>query len=99
MKLLAMIEIQSISGGYATMSGPFSIGVNGASFQPGAYIEVTGKSVNKLNNFVAYADRVIDTATNEVLYDGSQSSFCFMGNTFNVIPVAGGHRYAFAGIC
>ncbi len=62
-------------------------------------ITVTDQSTFQMNGFKALANCVIDLATNTVLYDGTQDSFCFKGTQYNVTSVPGGHSYTPANKC
>lgn len=99
MKIITNTQLSQISGGLASLSGGFGMGPDGMTFQPGFSITVTHDSANVMRNFAVYADCVIDLASNQVLFDGTQSSFCFNGSTFTVSSVEGGHRYTYTGYC
>lgn len=99
MKNLNYIQAKNVSGAVAVMSGGFSFGPGGMTCQNGFYIMVTDNSANVFGNFAAYPNKVINLATNDVLFDGTQNSFCINSNSFSVEPVSGGHKYKYAGKC
>jgi hypothetical protein len=99
MKLLSSEALNQVSGGMATMSGGFSMGPNGFTFGPNFVITVTDNSANILGSLKAYANQVVDGSTGAVLFDGTQSSFCFKDSSFSVTAVPGGHSYHYAGAC
>lgn len=99
MKILSNKETTQVSAAIASMSGSFGWDANGMTFGPNFVLTVTDSSANIMGNFHAYANKVVNAATKDVLFDGSQSSFCINGALFNVSAVTGGHRYKYAGTC
>lgn len=99
MKLLSILETTQVSAAYASMVGSFSMGPGGITFGTNFVVTVTDASSNILGNFKVYPNKVINGANGVVLYDGSQSSFCFNGYNFSVSEVVGGHAYSCTGLC
>ncbi len=99
MKILSSEELNLVSAAMASMSGSFSMGPGGYSFGNNFVITVTDGSSNIMGAIRAYANKFIDGSTGTVLFDGTQSSFCFKGYNFVVSAVAGGHSYSCTGIC
>ena len=99
MKSLSTIQTRTVSGALATMSGRFILGMDVTKFENGFYISVTNNSSNVLRNFAAYPNKVVNLATNEVLFDGTQNSFCIDSNSFSVTLIKGGHKYKYIGSC
>ena len=99
MKLISIDETKYVSGAMATIHGGFSMVGGDFTFKDGFYIAVTGTSASVLGYFGAYANEVVNHATGEILFDGTQSSFCIYESSFSVSSTPGGHIYTYTGSC
>lgn len=99
MRIISNSQANYVAGAMASIKGPFSYGPNGMEFGAGFVITVTDASKNLMGNFHAYPNKVVDASTGQVLFDGTQNSFCINGASFQVQAVQGGHAYSFMGIC
>jgi hypothetical protein len=99
MKVLSKNENKAVTGAVAIMSGGFSMSAEGMSFSEGFYINVTKNSSNIIGTFAAFSNKVVNLATNTVLFDGAQDAFCMNGSSFSVHEVTDGHKYIYTGKC
>lgn len=106
MKLLSINEINQVSGAIVSMSGVYSSWFGNVSFGSNFQMIVTGGSISTMGNLEFYANKVIDGATGNILFDGTQSTFCANGSMFSATPVTdywyifgSGYSYNYMGAC
>lgn len=104
MRNILNVELRLITGGYTSFQGSFSTNSYKTIIEPGFKVTVTDKSSFGLGDNVFYADKVVDSATGKILFDGTNNSFCMNGYSFISSPMIKndsiyGHSYLCLGAC
>ena len=96
MKFLNSNEVALVAGAMASMS----FGPDGVIFTTtGDSTNFQGGKINGISySMIMYSDHVTDLKGN-LIFEGTSGQFCHLGSSFNVSPVAGGSKVAYAGFC
>lgn len=90
MKILSSKELRQVTGGISYIFGPFTTFLSNVSFYSGFQVTVTSRSKCVLGHIEFQSGKVIDHSNGDVLFDGTNNSFCINGASFKALPVGDG---------